>query len=455
MKQDRFFKLGRYAIHLLAGATLSLALSGQSAVARELWVDHDSKGGACSDARAAGSVAQTTPWCTLGAAANKVAPGDLVRGRGATYTEAHNCPTCDGTAALQLITAGSAGQWIRFVAEPNETAILQGGTGVVSGLQIKAVGGTLPSFNEISGFHIRNMSKNCVALNNVPDIRLINIEATGCGSGAVELHNAQRVTLEGSQIHDNNTSGWTSAIDLYLCKDGNVIRGNRVWSNSDNSPGNPDTEGHGMMMDYCEASGGALIENNVFWNNEGWCIAIYHSDGATLRNNTCYQNGVRLGGGEISVLGNRANIYNNVLVPRLGQWALSMRYNNSSYSIDTATLQENFNLIGAQAAAVSVAWGDSTGTLAQYQLGNPRGWGASTRAADPLFSNALTKDFHLLAASPARDTGDNLHAAAIDAENRARPYGPTVDRGAYEYAPAGTPTPLAPPTNLRVLSTTP
>ena len=44
-----------------------------------------------------------------------------------------------------------------------------------------------------------------------------------------------------------------------------------------------------------EGLGGAVIENNVIWDNEGWCMAIYHSDGATIRNNTCWQNGLGRG----------------------------------------------------------------------------------------------------------------------------------------------------------------
>jgi parallel beta-helix repeat protein len=321
------------------------------------------------------------------------------------------------------------------VAEPGETVILQGGgNGVVNGIRVRAAGAVTPSFNEISGLHLRDLSGSCVLVNDVPDVRLISLEATGCGVGAMELHGAQRLTLEGSRIHDNNSTGWTSPVDLYQCRDGNVIRGNWIWSNSDSPVGHADTEGHGIIMDTCGPAGGALIENNVLWNNEGMCLNIYHSDGATIRNNTCHHNGLRSGGGEISSLGNRALIHNNILVPLAGNWALNVRYVDS-YAVDPSTLQEDDNLISAQPNDVVVLWGDSAGTLAQYQAQNPRGWGGMDQEADPLFVNAPGGDFHPLSGSPAIDTGDNQHAAAIDIEGRPRPQGVAVDRGAYEYAP--------------------
>ena len=147
---------------------------------------------------------------------------------------------------------------------------------------------------------------------------------TACAGGAIELHRSARVTVEDCRVHHNPLGGWTSAIDLYLCEDGNVVRGNFVWANTDTDP--RESEGHGLTMDYCEELGGALIESNVIWDNEGWCMAIYHSDGATIRNNTCWQNGLgRPGTGELSLLGEDAAIHNNILVSRDGATALNIR----------------------------------------------------------------------------------------------------------------------------------
>ena len=116
---------------------------------------------------------------------------------------------------------------------------------------------------------------------------------------------------------------------------------------------------------------------------DGKTLASGGLDGATIRNNTLYQNAIRSGAGEIMSLGNRVAIDNNILVPRGGRIALNVRYTGSSYAVDSATLQQNADVIGVSAATAAFQWGDSSGTLAQYRSANPGGWGASSLAADP------------------------------------------------------------------------
>jgi parallel beta-helix repeat protein len=230
-------------------------------------------------------------------------------------------------------------------------------------------------------------------------------------------------------------NGWTSAIDLYLCRDGNVVRGNYIWGNSDEDP--RDSEGHGITMDYCLAAGGALIENNVIWDNEGWCMAIYFSDGGTIRNNTCLMNGnPRSGTGEISVLGRNHALHNNILIPRPGRLALNLRERDPEYMGHLNTIQSDFNMLwGAthqDVVGYSISW---RGTVAEFQVQNPYGWGGNTLQQDP----HLLPNFTLTFSSPAIDSGDNAHAAAIDAAGLLRPWdgdgdgNAVVDRGAYEY----------------------
>ena len=59
-------------------------------------------------------------------------------------------------------------------------------------------------------------------------------------------------------------------------------------------------------------------------------------------------------------------------------------------------------------------------------------------AASPRFVNPAARNYHLQANSPAIDLGVNA-GVATDADGNARPYGPTVDIGAYEYQGAGIP----------------
>jgi parallel beta-helix repeat protein len=350
------------------------------------------------------------------------------------YNEVHNCSGCEGRAVLQLTKAGTSSQWIRFIAEPGETVVLEGTSAATIGVRIVATSGVTPSFNEVRGFRIRRFSLDCVSYNGVADIRLVGLDITQCGRQAVALHGAQRVLLQASNVHDNNTTGWTSAVDLYQCREGNVISGNRIWNNADNPAGQADSEGHGLIMDYCPGAGGTVIENNLIFKNEGWCMVILNSNGATIRNNVCYQNGIRQdGSGEISTAGNTLSIYNNILVPRNGQLALNIRLARSDFTVDPSTVSENNNLIDAPASAVAFAWGSSVGTLVQYQSRNGRGWGSATVLGEPRFVDEFGSNFHLQSGSPAIDKGNTSRASRTDLEGTARPLGIAADIGAYEF----------------------
>jgi hypothetical protein len=450
---------------LRASLTCAVCVLGMCAhapvvAARDVWVDHDSRGGPCDDARTAAQNSMTAPWCTLAAAGNKAEPGDTVRVRGGEYTERHGCGDgCWNLAVLDIVHAGRPDAWIRFVAEPGEDVHITPAGGAVHGILIKAPDGAARNwYVEISGFHISGFSQVdetngsgiCVSLRNAADVTLRNLEVTNCGGGgAIGMHLSGRITVEGCDVHDNHTHGWTTPMNLYRCRPGNVIRGNRIWNNEDDPPDwcragggqCPDSEGNGIIMDYCvENDGGAIIENNVLWDNEGSCIVVFHSDHARIQNNVCYKNARRADGGEISVFGNDVTLFNNIAVPRPGQFGLDMNYDQDSiYRVDESTLYENYNIIWGPDRANIMAYGNNRlVTLEQYRLAVPGGWSSETLFADPMFNNADAHDFTLRAGSPAIDSGDNAHAAAVDITGGARPAdgdgngSSVVDRGAYE-----------------------
>jgi hypothetical protein len=435
---------------MIAGSlSLLVAIFAWASVAQaqpNLWVDRDSHGGSCSDSSARDAVTAATPLCTLAAAANMVQPGDAVLVRGGEYTEIHTCRLCNDNAVLQLTTSGSAEAWIKFVAEPGETVAITGQGGAQHGIQIAETydGSVRPRFISVEGFQVRDVPGNCVAVNTA-DVVLRGLDLSGCGRGALELHSTARVTVESSRIHDNLMTGWTSAIDLYECLDGNVVRGNYIWANTDEDP--RDSEGHGITMDYCQEAGGALIENNIIWANEGWCVAIFVSDGATIRNNTCWKNGTRGNEtGELSLLGSHHSVHNNIAVPRDGAVALTLRLQNSVWSSDFSTVSANHNILWAPTHTEVVHFGENYWrTVAQYKAENTYGWGADSLQADPMLVDPDNQDFSLANGSPAIDSGDPSHAAESSVTEQARPCdgdgdgSAIVDRGAYETECPGQP----------------
>ncbi|MEZ4657970.1 MAG: right-handed parallel beta-helix repeat-containing protein [Caldilineaceae bacterium] len=438
-----------------------MAASAQSG-GRDLWVDRDSLGGSCSDARPRADVTRQTPWCTLGKAGEFAQAGDVVHVRRGTYTELQQCDACDDESVLQVVAAGRADAWIRFVAEPGEQVRITGEGGALYGVFIRETHtGVIPNYIAVEGFEVSDFPINCVTVRKTSDVIIRGLDVSGCASGSMGILEAKRVTVEYNKIHDNALSGYTSAISVWHCGAGNVVRGNLIWNNVDVDA--HETEGHGIIMDTCLDAGGLLIENNVIWRNEGWCIAIYRSDNAIIRNNTCWQNGGdRPSTGEVAVLGRNHKVYNNIFVPRAGQLALHLREKSPDYVGHLHTLDEDGNILWAPNQERVVAWSFGTvRSVAEYQQQNPQGWGQHTLQMDPQFVNPANGDFHVSSSSPAVDSAVDALASTIDATGLARPQdgdnsgSAQSDRGAYERpgaaAPAATPTPVpstATPTTL-------
>lgn len=404
---------------LILSAFLYVGFS--AAEAKELWVDNLSLGGNCSDARNRDQVGQATPWCNLGPAGDQALAGDVVTVRRGNYTKLHTCPKCYDTFVFEIVNSGTSSAWIKFRASPGEKVIISGNSGVSHGIGVlqNRNFGEKPRFISIEGFEVRDFGPEgfCTWVRSTSDVVLKNLDVHGCSLGAVELHDTARVTVEDSRIHDNPMSGWTSAVDLYRCREGHIIRRNLIWGNTDTN--SAESEGHGIIMDVCKDYGGsAVIESNVIWENEGWCIVANWSDNSIMRNNTCWMNGKgRAETGEIIVGDNNHSIHNNITVPRSGRLGLAMKYGEGN------TFE--YNLV--QGGNWLFTWPENL----QYIN------------ADPMLVNPGAGDFHLSADSPAIDSGDNTNAASTDADGNSRPQDGSglgyamVDLGAYEYLQNG------------------
>ncbi len=301
------------------------------AVAAVLWVDQDSTGGICSDHRDRSDVSRSEPWCTLKQAANNVQPGDVVHIRGGEYTAIHTGNEhCWDSAVLQMVVSGTPEAPIIFMGETGESVVFSGSGGADYGVLVAGNQDFQPRHIEVSNIEIRDFDQLGVMIEGTGDVVLKNIEVTNCRWGAIGTQHSARVTIEDSRIHHNALEGWISAISLWTCQDGNILRRNAIWSNTDEDA--RETEGHGIILDYCEDWGGAIVEDNVIWDNEGWCVHVFHSSNVTVRNNTCVGNGLGRGNdtGELSVLGTNLDIAGNMAFPRTGRPPFDLQFGDES-----------------------------------------------------------------------------------------------------------------------------
>src|SRR5262245_582797 len=220
----------------------------------------------------------------------------------------------------------------------------------------------------------------------------------------------------------------------------------------------------------CDAgdAGSFLIESNLIYNNEGNCMSIFKSNGATVRNNTCWKNMRRPSGGEITAFTNRSSFWNNILVPRsertcwqssnqgadctndasvcqggtcLDKWALALYGQSSIFPINPTTNSEGYNIMWSPSTQKIVQYGFGVaGTVADFIAANTQyGFGAGDLQQDPLLvnPNGTPPDFRLQANSPAAGSADQSHMAPADVTGGSRT---TRDRGAYALGTGAPPT---------------
>src|ERR1700737_4575953 len=240
---------------------------------------------------------------------------------------------------------------------------------------------------------------------------------------------------------------------IYVSNSGDrpVVRGNRVHDNA----------GCGIQLNADLSQGGdglitgALIENNIAWNNGAAGGAAINLDGvqsSIVRNNllynkhasgtACFQGGGAAGPSGMQILNNTIDMAAN------GRWALLVK---SSTGLNTV---RNNILSNRNVARGGIVFGDSTdvaNTDSDYNIldavssddGSTRiplaAWQAAGHEAHT-FSASLAGlfvnpgvDYHLFPTSAAVDKGVALGNVPLDLEGNARPAGAGFDIGCYEY----------------------
>lgn len=170
---------------------------------------------------------------------------------------------------------------------------------------------------------------------------------------------------------------------------------------------------------------------------------IYGEDWATITNCTITQNSASLYGGGIygarivtnCVVANNSARYNGAILGGATVTNCTVVNNSATYGAAIETLGYNVTncIIWANSPAQVLA---TYVTYCDVQGGYT---GAGNINADPLFVDAVAGDYHLSAASPCINAGDNYapNLPATDMDGNPRIVNGIVDMGAYEYIPDG------------------
>jgi len=267
----------------------------------------------------------------------------------------------------------------------------------------------------VDGFVLQNSSEGVWVENGEAAIR--NNRITNCGLGVLVLTGSAEIT--GNTIISNRASGVAADANLSFPSEatltGNIIRDNQQ---DGIAVGNATVTVDRNFISINKANGitvggtgRAVITSNLISRNTGRGVAILVSSDARLHNNTVVSNGAG-----VSATGTvTAVLVNNIIAFSTGD--------GISQTGITASLTMNRN--------------DVFGNTPNYL-----GVSVSTAgniSANPLFVNPAVSNYHLQAASPCRDAGDNsvVEPGALDIVGNARLMGPHVDIGAYEVVTAG------------------
>jgi uncharacterized repeat protein (TIGR01451 family) len=243
-------------------------------------------------------------------------------------------------------------------------------------------------------------------------------------------------TIRGFTITGANDSG------IEVSGSGSVISGN-IFDGNIQSAG-----GFGAAIRGNNAS--STIERNIFRNNGcdtqslSGVVAFVNDSSPTIVNNIFENNPCR--GINLTLpQGNTPRIMNNTFAGNLVAIRVDRRVSQVTQTYRNNILFQNGIGLDVELGSESdnPVWGNNLvfGNTTNYQgVANQTGLNSNI-SASPLFVNASTGDYHLLAGSPAIDAGSALGAPSIDFDGTSRPRDgngdgtPAFDIGAFEFSP--------------------
>jgi hypothetical protein len=278
--------------------------------ARTMYVDRESRGGRCSDARtAARASSPRTPWCSLRRAVRAAPSGSTVLVRSGRYPrlEVEN----DLRRSSRVTLKRYRSEWVRLagLSLENTTHLrfrgfritswvrLKDGTRKVSlvnnvlsprGVHMRAVKGILIWRNVFRDLAPRAADGTCGCAiwgqswgdNGVRNVTVRGNVINRIASDGIHFGNGYNILIEGNRITNALSVGDGEHVDSIqiLGAHGLVIRGNRIQNNQ-----------HGLMFTDLAAFGVAIV-NNVVAQIRTYAINAGDIPHARIVNNTFWRN---------------------------------------------------------------------------------------------------------------------------------------------------------------------
>jgi parallel beta-helix repeat protein len=356
----------------------------------------------CSDS---GSGTPIQPFCTIGAAAKKVAAGQTVEVATGMYPE-----------AVTMVTSGTPTSPISFMSAPGATVTV---AGKANGFMISG-----KSWISVTGFHVTLTTSYGIVVKNSAHITIEQNEVSYSGkpvSGStragIRLDNATDSVVAANTVHHNTDFG----IALLYGSTRNDVRDNHAFENArghvraasgirlTESPGNTV---HGNVSHHNEDSGieayaqsnNTLFYNNVTYDNGDHGIDNNRVTGQRIVANTVYRNvssGINVEGGSTgATIRNNISVDNGINSPRTRS---NIRVDSASTS--GTTMNDDLVHLTTPSQVLLIWSSKSYYSLAAFQAAT--GQEARGIHADPMWTNPSAADFHLTAGSPAIDSANS------------------------------------------------
>lgn len=373
---------------------------------------------------------RNAPWQSFSHAYTMAGPGDTVFVRGGTYAGE------DMFQAMKNARGGTADNRLVIKAYPgDDTPVLNG---------FSRFG--LPAYTRIEGLHFQGTGTGTGGVGmGSGGSQLVNCVFSGEGFGFAAIHaTGDDILIEGNTIDVIQST--TLDHGIYVQRGaGKVIRNNTILR----------CQGYGVHVFDEQKSGDSsqwtpfpikdvLIENNFISGSEardGIIVAKGRGGNTIDLSNITIRNNIITGNGRSGIFlreGTNINVYHNTIYQNV---AASMgitgpvRDNEDVNNVAVTnnifvTAGSNQHLIMTSAGANIVVdnnlyWPES----------NPIEGITDPRAmfADPLLVDPANRDFHILATSPAMDTGVPIESITQDFEGSLRPQFDGYDIGADEF----------------------